>query len=79
MGCKPGYTPIEPNHKLGGVAKDAKVDKGNYQRLVGRLIYLSDIAYAVSVVSQFMHNPNETHLSQCCAQNPTTILKGLTW
>jgi len=42
------------------------VDKGRYQRLVGRLIYLShtrpDIAYAVSVVSQFMHEPYEEHL-----------------
>ena len=37
-----------------------------YQRLVGRLIYLShtrpNIAYAVGVISQFMHNPKETHL-----------------
>lgn len=37
-----------------------------YQRLVGKLIYLShtrpDIAYAVSVVSQFMHSPKEVHL-----------------
>lgn len=39
---------------------------GRYQRLVGRLIYLShtrpDIAYAVSVVNQFMHAPSEEHL-----------------
>ena len=37
-----------------------------YQRLVGKLIYLSharpDIAYAVSVVSQFMHCPSEDHM-----------------
>ena len=37
-----------------------------YQRLVGRLIYLAhtrpDIAYSVSVISQFMHNPKEIHL-----------------
>ena len=36
------------------------------QRLVGRLIYLSHtwpyIAYAVSVVSQFMHDPRASHL-----------------
>ena len=42
------------------------VDKERYQRLVGRLIYLShtrpDIAYAVSLVSQFMHDPRELHM-----------------
>jgi hypothetical protein len=42
------------------------VDREQYQRLVGRLIYLShtrpDIAYAVSVVSQFMHNPQNHHM-----------------
>ena len=36
-----------------------------YQRLVGRLIYLShtrpDIAFAVSLVSQFMHAPGPEH------------------
>ncbi|XP_034203555.1 secreted RxLR effector protein 161-like [Prunus dulcis] len=40
-------------------------NKEHYQRLVGRLIYLahtrSDIAYAVSVVSQFMHSPSVSH------------------
>ena len=42
------------------------MDKERYQRLVGRLIYLShtrpDIAFAVSVVSQYMHSPKESHL-----------------
>ena len=41
-------------------------DKQRYQRLVGKLIYLSytrpDIAYAVSVVSQVMHYPSEDHM-----------------
>ncbi|XP_050147468.1 uncharacterized protein LOC126622789 [Malus sylvestris] len=40
--------------------------KERYQRLAGRLIYLShtrpDIAYAVSVVSQFMYLPSEAHM-----------------
>ena len=43
------------------------VDKGRYQRLVGRLMYLahtrSDLAYALSIVSQFMHNPGEQHMN----------------
>jgi hypothetical protein len=51
---------------LGEFPDDVTVDKGSYQRLIGRLIYLShtmsDIAYFVNVVSQFMHNPKETHL-----------------
>ena len=42
------------------------VNRESYQRLVGKLIYLShtrlDISYAVGIVSQFMHNPNEEHL-----------------
>ena len=42
------------------------VDHGLYQRLVGKLIYLSytrlDIAYVVGVVSQFMHSPHESHM-----------------
>lgn len=41
LGCEPVNTPIKPNHKLGDVPRDATVDKGNYQRLVGKLIYLS--------------------------------------
>ncbi|RDY14036.1 hypothetical protein CR513_00963, partial [Mucuna pruriens] len=37
-----------------------------YQRLVGKLIYLAhirpNIAYPMSVISQFIHNPGESHL-----------------
>ncbi|CAL9020404.1 unnamed protein product [Prunus brigantina] len=43
------------------------VDKGRYQRLVGRLIYLAhtrlDIAYYVSIVSQFMHSSSVDHMA----------------
>ena len=66
LDCKPVSTPIDPNHKLGEASDDVAVNLEMYQRLVGRFIYLShtqhDIAYAVSVVSQFMHNPKEEHL-----------------
>ena len=66
LDCKPVETPMEMNHKLGILPDQALTDKGRYQRLVGRLIYLShtrpDISYAVSVVSQFMHAPSEEHM-----------------
>ena len=43
------------------------VNKENYQRLVEKLIYLShtkpDIAFAVSLVSQYMHAPCQGHLN----------------
>ena len=65
LACKPTDTPIEPNHKIGDNNSNASVDRGNYQRLVGWLIYLShmrlNFAYAICVVSQFMHNPKEAH------------------
>ncbi|GAV77818.1 LOW QUALITY PROTEIN: hypothetical protein CFOL_v3_21288 [Cephalotus follicularis] len=64
LGCKPANFPIEVNHHLGSGIGDP-VDKERYLRLVKRL-YLShtrpDIAYAVGVVSQFMHDPHDSHL-----------------
>ena len=64
-GSKPITTPIDPNVKLN--AHDGElVDKERYQRLIGRLIYLShtrpDIAFAVSRVSQFMDAPRNPHM-----------------
>nr|KYP41834.1 Copia protein [Cajanus cajan] len=57
---------MDTNLKLGNSDESATVDKEMYQRLVGKLIYLShtrpDIAFAVSLVSQFMHCPREVHL-----------------
>ncbi|KAB2617626.1 hypothetical protein D8674_013495 [Pyrus ussuriensis x Pyrus communis] len=67
MGCKPVDTPIVEKHHLCLDPNQKSVDKGRYQRLVGRLLYLAhtrpDIAYAVSVVSQFMHSPSEDHMA----------------
>jgi hypothetical protein len=65
LGCRPATTPIEPNHRL--ISDMGKpVDRESYQRMVGKLIYLShtrpDIAYAVSTVSQFMHDPRSSHM-----------------
>jgi hypothetical protein len=64
--CKATDNPVEVNVKLGEGGESPLVDNGRYQRLVGRLIYLShthlDIAYVVSVVSQFIRSPREPHI-----------------
>jgi Reverse transcriptase (RNA-dependent DNA polymerase)/GAG-pre-integrase domain/Integrase core domain/gag-polypeptide of LTR copia-type len=66
LDCKPVDTPVIQNLKLGESKDQIPVNRERYQRLVGKLIYLShtrpDIAYAVSLVSQFMHSPNEEHM-----------------
>ncbi|KAM2022235.1 hypothetical protein ACFX16_044164 [Malus domestica] len=62
--CKPARTPLVSKLQL-----DAKGEPfsnpGVYQRMVGKLIYLKitrpDIAYLVSLVSQFMHYPTSVH------------------
>nr|XP_051217850.1 uncharacterized mitochondrial protein AtMg00810-like [Lolium perenne] len=63
--CRPAPTPVEQNLRILADSGES-VDKGRYQRLVGRLIYLShtrpDIAYAVSIVSRYMHDPRTSHL-----------------
>ncbi|KAM2621688.1 hypothetical protein TB2_026408 [Malus domestica] len=65
MHCKPAKTPLPTNfkHETSGIQLE---NVSEYQRLVGKLIYLTitrpDIAYAVSFVSQFMHSPTSHHL-----------------
>ena len=74
-------TPIEQNHRLCEAGrrsprwrkkkkscsppKDPPVDKGSYQRLVGKLIYLAhtrpDIAYAASMLARFNSNSGVAH------------------
>ncbi|RVW43051.1 Retrovirus-related Pol polyprotein from transposon RE1 [Vitis vinifera] len=53
LGCKPAETPMDTTVKLEESDGSAPVDKGRYQRLVGKLIYLShtrpDIGFSVSV------------------------------
>ena len=65
LDCKTTRAPIEQNHWIGNDEESPEVEKTQYQRLVGKLIYLShtrpDIAYAVSMVSQFIHDPRERH------------------
>jgi hypothetical protein len=57
---------MNPNLKLSTEPGDLLSNSSMYQRLVGRLIYLTntrpDLTFAVSVVSQFMHAPHTAHL-----------------
>jgi Reverse transcriptase (RNA-dependent DNA polymerase) len=66
LDCKPVDNPVVQNLKLGEFSSQELANKERYQRLVGKLIYLShtrpDITYAVSLVSQFMHAPSEQHM-----------------
>ncbi|CAL9098819.1 unnamed protein product [Musa textilis] len=66
FGCKHVATPIDLNHKLRCSSQRATVEAIKYQRLVGKLIYLSHtrlyLTFAVSVVNQFIHSPYEEHL-----------------
>ena len=66
LGCKPAHTPIAHNVKLSIHDDQIPTDREQYQWLVGKLIYLShtrpDVVYAVSLVSQFMHNLSKDHI-----------------
>jgi hypothetical protein len=63
--CREAATPIDHNCKITAESGEL-VEKENYQKLVGRLLYLChtrpDIAYAVSIVSRYMHEPRTGHL-----------------
>ena len=67
LDCKPIDTQIVTNNGLQMIEGDKLADRGKYQRMVGKLIYLSytrsDIAYAVGVVSRFMHQPQIHHMT----------------
>ncbi|XP_075101891.1 uncharacterized protein LOC142177315 [Nicotiana tabacum] len=72
--AKPAWTPLEVNVKLtvpeydkliGNEDDNALEDKGQYQRLIGKLLYLTltrpDIAYTVQALSQFLQQPKKSH------------------
>uniref|UniRef100_A0A251UGL6 Putative reverse transcriptase, RNA-dependent DNA polymerase, Gag-polypeptide of LTR copia-type n=1 Tax=Helianthus annuus TaxID=4232 RepID=A0A251UGL6_HELAN len=69
LGCKPVTTPIEQSFLVTNKCKnDQKIleNVNGFQRLIGKLIYLSltrpDISYTVQFLSQFMHSPCQSHL-----------------
>ncbi|XP_035838298.1 uncharacterized mitochondrial protein AtMg00810-like [Helianthus annuus] len=69
LGCKPVGTPIEQSHIVTAKTdKDKKILENvtGFQKLIGKLIYLSltppDISYTVQYLSQYMHKPCQSHL-----------------
>ncbi|CAH9055335.1 unnamed protein product [Cuscuta epithymum] len=64
LGAKPSTTPMVPNVQLTQEGTPFE-DPERYRRLVGKLNYLAvtrpDIAYSVSVVSQYMSSPTIDH------------------
>ncbi|KAK5785187.1 hypothetical protein PVK06_039741 [Gossypium arboreum] len=66
LGCKPADTLMEANLRF-NKEDESLVDREKFQRLVGKLIYLSltrpDIAFPVNVISQHMTNPTEEHMA----------------
>ena len=65
LNCHTNDTPIEVNYNLTLKEDDPRIEKTSYQKLIGRLLYLShtqpDISYSVHVLSQFMHSPRQSH------------------
>ena len=64
LGAKPYSTPMAPSVQL---TKEGELfeDPERYRRLIEKLNYLtvscSDIAYSVSVLSQYMSSPTISH------------------
>ena len=65
LDCKPVDTPMDPNVKLIPGQGEPLGDLGRYRRLVGKLNYLTitrpEISFPVSVVSQFLQSPCDSH------------------
>ena len=66
FGAKTVSLPIEINHNLDKVTGDLIENVKQYQRLVGKLIYLTvtrpNLTYAVSEVRKYMQAPQLSHL-----------------
>lgn len=61
LDCKPVETPMDYTSKLRTIEGNPSMDKGRYQRLMIKLIYLFHtrlgLTFSINVVSHFMNNP----------------------
>ena len=61
IGCKPETSPMEASPQFWDTSSPLLEDANRYRRLLGKLIYFTvtrpDIVYAVSILSEFMHEP----------------------
>ncbi|GKC52068.1 putative RNA-directed DNA polymerase [Tanacetum coccineum] len=69
LACKPSKTPLVSKLIISNIATEndpSLVNIVDYQKLMGKLIYLTntrpDISYAVHCLSQFMHSPLTSHV-----------------
>jgi len=78
INSKPLQLPMGSHLKLTNYKGERLNNPDVFRRLVGKLIYLTitrpDIAFAVQVLSQFMHEPTEEHLA--AAKHVVRYLKG---
>ncbi|XP_019416367.1 PREDICTED: uncharacterized protein LOC109327652 [Lupinus angustifolius] len=80
LGAKPCSTPMDPAIKLYGKCGDQLSDPSKYKRLVGRLIYLTNIrpniAYSVGHLSQFISTPTDVHYQVTLRIGVLTLIQG---
>jgi hypothetical protein len=59
-------TLTDSNMKLNTEDGESLKDRNHFQRLIGKLIYLTvtrpDVSFAVSQISKFMHSPRTPHI-----------------
>ncbi|BAT76833.1 hypothetical protein VIGAN_01489400 [Vigna angularis var. angularis] len=76
--CNSTCTPIMANTKLTLQAEDERVDATLYKQIVGSLRYVCnsrpDISYGVGLISRYMGDPRQSHLS--VAKHILRYLKG---
>ena len=77
--CKSTNIPMNLKEKFSKNDGTNKADEGQYRNLIGCVMYLtatrSDIAFAVSLLSRFMHCASEFHLQ--AEQRMVTYIKGI--